>query len=100
MADDNALTDDERAELERLRAEKADRERAAERAELERLRAEAAVEREREAADARVEKIRERNRKIMEPDDDDLRMPLAQKLVLGIAILLMVAFAFYTLGRH
>ena len=86
MADDNALTDDERAELERLRAEKADRERAA--------------EREREAADARVEKIRERNRKIMEPDDDDLRMPLAQKLVLGIAILLMVAFAFYTLGRH
>ena len=86
MADDNALTDDERAELERLRAEKADRERAA--------------EREREAADARVEKIRERNRKIMEPDDDDLRMPLAQKLVLGIAILLLVGFAFYTLGRH
>lgn len=96
MADDNALTDDERAELERLRAEKADRERA----ELERLRAEADAEREREAADAHIEKIRERNRKIMEPDDDDLRMPLAQKLVLGLAILLMVAFAFYTLGRH
>lgn len=96
MADDNALTDDERAELERLRAEKADREHA----ELERLRAEADAAREREAADAHIEKIRERNRKIMEPDDDDLRMPLAQKLVLGLAILLMVAFAFYTLGRY
>ena len=93
MADDNALTDDERAELERLRAEKADREHAA-------VRAEADAAREREAADAHIEKIRERNRKIMEPDDDDLRMPLAQKLVLGLAILLMVAFAFYTLGRH
>ena len=94
MAERNGLTDEERAELEQLRAEKAARERAArdaaERAELERLRrqkARGAAERAQAARDAAA---RERGRALMEPDDDDLKMPLGQKVVIlavvGIAL--------------
>lgn len=92
------LSEQERAELERLRAEKAERERAerdrAERAELERLRA----ERERAEYDARVAEVRERNRRAMEPDED-LNMPFAQKVVLAVLALIVVAAVVYFATR-
>ena len=82
---DNSLTDEERAELERLRAEKAERQQAekdaAERAELERLRRERARAQESSEADRRAAAARERGRALMEPDDD-LKMPLGQKIVI------------------
>lgn len=88
MADNAGLTDEERAELEQLRAEKAAREQAerdardaAERAELERLRAQRAQGEAERAAQARDAAARERGRKLMEPDDD-LKMPLGQKIVI------------------
>lgn len=94
------LTDDERAELEALRAEKAEREQlrasAAERAELEALKAEAArtradIERDRTAAEAR-----ERGRRIMEPDKDDLSMSIGQKIVILAVIGIALAFVLMT----
>ena len=103
MADNNGLTDEERAELEQLRAEKAERERAArdaaERAELERLRSErarSAAEREQDARDAEA---RARGRALMEPDDDDLKMPLGQKVViLAVVAIVLVWLAVTALG--
>lgn len=98
MADEQApLTDEERVELERLRAEKAARENAAQaaaqKAELGRLRAEQA-----EAdADARDAARRERAREYMEPDED-LKMPLAQKLVLLFVALLIAWFVVQVVG--
>lgn len=104
MADEaRPLTDEERAELEELRAEKAAREERAraaqERAELEELRAEqrkaaqtSAPKRVRQAPtaeDLRIQEARERGAKLMEPDDD-LRMPLGQKLVLAVIALLVL----------
>lgn len=97
-----ALSDEERAELEALRAEKAAREQAraaaAERAELEALKAEvqrSQAEQERDLADAEA---RERGRKLMQPDEDDLSMPLGQKIVifavLGIAIVFVLMTIF------
>ena len=101
MADDNTpLTEDERAELERLRAEKAERAANAERAELERLRVESERAEAKEAEERHIEEVRERNRKIMEPDDDDLSMPLAQKLVLAVAVVFLVAFVVYYMTHH
>ena len=86
MAEDIGLTDEERAELEQLRAEKAARQQAerdaAERAELERLRAQRATDEAERAARAREAQARERGRALMEPDEDDLRMPLGQKIVI------------------
>ncbi|HIY80029.1 MAG TPA: hypothetical protein IAA42_06315 [Candidatus Olsenella excrementavium] len=86
MAEDTGLTDEERAELEQLRAEKAARQQAerdaAERAELERLRAQRATDEAERAARAREAQARERGRALMEPDEDDLRMPLGQKIVI------------------
>ena len=98
MADENApLTDEERSELERLRAEKAARERAAadaaQKAELERLRIEQA-EAEQDARDAAA---RERAREYMEPDED-LKMPAAQKLVLLFVALLIAWFVVQFVG--
>lgn len=111
------LSDEERAELEALRAEKAareERERAArERAELEELRAQrsnatktsdrAAAERARREAtaeDLRIREARERGAKLMEPDDD-LRMPVGQKIVLAVLALLVgiVVFMTFVTGR-
>ena len=103
MADEaRPLTDEERAELEALRAEKAareERERAAqERAELEALRAEQQaaqkpaprrVQQTPTAEDRRIQEARERGAKLMEPDDD-LRMPLGQKLVLAVIAVLVI----------
>ncbi len=84
------LTDDERAELEELRAERAARQRAAaNRSDRDRLEAEQA---------ARDAEIRRRNREMMEPDEDDLTMSNAQKmiffgiLVLAVAALLAMVF--------
>ena len=86
MADKAGLTDEERAELEQLRAEKAARQKAekdaVERAELERLRRERATDDAERAAIAREAKARERGRALMEPDEDDLKMPLGQKIVI------------------
>lgn len=102
------LTDEERAELEALRAEKAARERA----ELEALRREsarpaqpaqparqaqpkpapaprsAASPRSESEEDRRIREARERGAKLMEPDDD-LSMPLGQKIVLAVIALLV-----------
>ncbi|HIZ18549.1 MAG TPA: hypothetical protein IAA22_05520 [Candidatus Olsenella stercoravium] len=86
MAENSGLTDQERAELEELRAEKAARQQAekdaAERAELERLRAQRAEGEAARAAAQRDAEARERGRKLMQPDEDDLRMPLGQKIVI------------------
>lgn len=101
MAEDRGLSEEERAELEALRAEKARRERAerdaAERAELERLRRQRrAEEAEREAA-ARDAEARARGRKMMEPDSDDLRMAPGQKLVIAAVVVLAAAWLLVTL---
>ena len=115
MADDvQPLSSEERAELEALRAEKAareERERAMrERAELEALRAEQTdTASERQASpvsgqqprrkateeDLRIKEARERGAKLMEPDDD-LRMPLGQKVVLGVLALLVLIVVIMT----
>lgn len=118
MADEaRPLSDDERAELEALRAERAareERERAArERAELEELRAQhqadAASQRQaaaqqvegrrakREAAEQeqRIREARERGAKLMEPDDD-LRMPMGQKIVIAALVLIVVIWVVMT----
>ncbi len=102
MADENVtLSDDERTELEKLRAEKAAREQAqaaaAQKAELERLRAEKAQAEKDAAAEARDAAARERAREYMEPDED-LKMPLAQKIVLLAVALLIVWFVFQLIG--
>ena len=86
------LSDDERAELEHLRAEKAAREEAqraqAEREELRRLREQKAAEEDRERA-----------RSIMEPGDD-LSMPLGQKIVLlGVLLCVIVALVVLFFGQ-
>ena len=105
MADTTqALSDEERAELEVLRAEKARREQAqaaaAERAELEALKAEAARTAE-EAEHARaIAEARERGRKMMEPDEDDLSMPLGQKVVIVAVVGIAIIFILMTVFGH
>ena len=89
------LSDDERAELERLRADAAARERAAadaaQRAELERLREQKRRAEADAAADERDAYRRERAREMMEPGDD-LKMPLAQKIMLLVIALFIGVF--------
>ena len=92
--EDAPLTDEERAELEALRAEKARREEAAkakaEREELARLKAAQQRSQAELAEDRRIAEARARGEKLMQPGDD-LSMPLGQKLVLaGIAIVVIV----------
>lgn len=87
------LTAAERAELEQLRAEKRELELAAqakrERAELEQLRSmHAAHSRETHLDDAH--EVRSEKRSIMEPDED-LSMPLGQKIVLAAIALIVLA---------
>ena len=98
MDENTQLSPDERAELEALRAEKAAAEERAkaqaEREELERLRAEEAARKAREEADAHTREVAERNRRLMEPDED-LRMPLAQKLVLVVLAVIVIASIIY-----
>ena len=105
MADTmQALSDDERAELEALRAEKAKREQAqaaaAERAELEALKAEAARAQEEVEQDRAIAAARERGRKIMEPDEDDLAMPLGQKIVIVAVVGIAIVFVLMTIFGH
>ena len=72
----NALTDDERAELERLRAEKAAQD---------------------EMAEAHAKRVA-RERALMDPGDD-LSMPLGQKIVLAVvalAVLIAVAMVMFS----
>lgn len=105
MAGNDGLTQAEREELEQLRAEKVAREaaaaKAAERAELEALRAERAdaQAQARKRAVAREQAAQqaadlERARKLMEPDDDELKMPIGQKIVIlavfGIAVVFVL----------
>ncbi len=110
-----ALTDAERAELEALRAEKDRRELEALRAEkIRAAQAEAAVQAEvdaaaeseaqqraaRQAAQQEAEQIRRiqeqraKGRALMEPDEDDedIKMPLGQKIVIGTVVILAVVF--------
>ena len=114
-----ALTDAERAELEALRAEKERRELEALRAEKTRAvqaeaqaQAEAAAAAEdaqlvadqqraaRQAAQQEAEQIRRiqeqraKGRALMEPDadDEDIKMPLGQKIVIGTVVILAVVF--------
>ncbi len=102
------LSDEERAELEQLRAEKAmreEQERARrERAELEQLRAQKNGRQQQvssvqeRAESARIHEARERGRRLMEPDDD-LSMPLGQKIVLTVmAIIVIVIVATVVFG--
>ena len=95
MADETPLTDEEREELRRLRAEKAARERAQADAaqKAERLRVEKA-EAERDALDAQR---RERAREYMEPDDD-LKMPVGQKIVLLALAVIVALFVISVVG--
>lgn len=102
MSQNDSLSDEERAELEQLRAEKAAREQAArsraERAELDRLRAEQ-QQAERSARQSAEERERiERGRKLMQPDEDELTMPLGQKIVIlavvGVAAVWLLATIF------
>ena len=108
MSDDmHTLSEDERAELERLRQEKKLREAqaqaAAERAELERLRAEQAqaksIEQERKEAE-HIAEVRARGAKLMQPDEDDLRMPIGQKIVIISVVLLAILFFITTFVLH
>jgi hypothetical protein len=98
---DAPLSDEERAELEALRTERAEREAQEqarkERAELARLKAERERLQRESALDARDREIRERNAKLMEPDED-LNMPVGQKVVLvsiaALAIILVLMTVF------
>lgn len=85
MADETPLTDEEREELRRLRAEKAARERA---------QADAAQKAELDALDAQR---RERAREYMEPDDD-LKMPVGQKIVLLALAVIVALFVISVVG--
>ncbi len=111
-----ALTDAERAELEALRAEKERRELEALRAEKTRA-AQAAAQAEAAAAEdaqlvtaqqraarksaqqeakqiRRIQEQRAKGRALMEPDEDDedIKMPLGQKIVIGTVVILAVIF--------
>ena len=116
------LTDAERVELEALRAEKERRELEALRAEKTRAaqaEAQAAAQAEAEAAAAedaqlvaaqqraarkaaqqeaeqirRIQEQRAKGRALMEPDEDDedIKMPLGQKIVIGTVVILAVIF--------
>ena len=113
-----ALTDAERAELEALRAEKDRRELEALRAEKTRaVQAEAQAQAEAAAAEdaqlvaaqqratrqaaqqeaeqvRRIQEQRAKGRALMEPDEDDedIKMPLGQKIVIGTVVILAVIF--------
>lgn len=113
------LTDAERAELEALRAEKERRELEALRAEKARaVQAEAQTQAESAAADEdaqlaaaqqraarqaaqqeaeqirRIQEQRAKGRALMEPDEDDedIKMPLGQKIVIATVVILAVIF--------
>lgn len=90
MSENTPLSDEERSELEKLRTEKTAREEAQaaarERAELERLKAEKAANEKDAAERQRIAQAREKGRQLMEPDDEDLRMPKGQKIVIAVVV--------------
>ena len=94
MPDTNALTDDERAELEALRAEKAKREQAqaaaAERAELEALKAEAARTKSEAEHDRAIAEARERGKKRALANGIEPGLGIAVMTLMGV---LMFIFA-------
>ncbi|MDO4805641.1 MAG: hypothetical protein Q4A07_00190 [Coriobacteriales bacterium] len=98
-SDATPLSEDERRELEELRAQKREREEAEqamrERRELERLRSEQAQASASRTADGnrrlREQAARERGRRLMEPGED-LSMPPGQKIVLAIVFLIVIGF--------
>ena len=73
MPENTPLSDEERSELERLRAEKAASEKDA-------------------AEQRRFAEAREKGRQLMEPDDDDLRMPKGQKIVIAAVVVVAVVW--------
>lgn len=89
------LTDEERKELEELRAEKRARakreQEARDAAELNQLREEKKRSELDKAEAERIAAQREKGRELMEPDDD-LHMPLGQKIVLVVVAAIAVAF--------
>ena len=98
-----ALTDAERAELETLRAEKtrAAQAEAAVQAEVDAVAESEAQQRAaRQAAQQEAEQMRRiqeqraKGRALMEPDEDDedIKMPLGQKIVIGTVVILAVIF--------
>ena len=99
----DALTAEERAELEELRREKAAREQAQaaarERAELEQLKAERERYETERVTDEHIATVREQGKKLMEPDEDDedIRMPLGQKIVLAAIFILAAALLLATI---
>ena len=99
----DALSAEERAELEELRREKAEREEAQaaarERAEYERLKAERDRREAEAATDAHIAAVREQGKKLMQPDEDDedIRMPLGQKIVLAAIFVLAAALVLATI---
>ena len=90
----SGLSDDERAELEQLRKEKAARQQAEadarERAELERLRREKEELDSEAEAERRIEAARQR----MEPGDD-MKMPVAQRIIFIACIVILAVFVWY-----
>jgi len=101
--DDAPLSDEERAELEALRAakreaEEAERERR-ERAELERLRKDAKYLKEDAEYYAEKERRKEERRKAWENPDyglDDLEpMPMKQKIIIGVIAAMVVVLGIY-----
>ena len=99
----DALSAEERAELEELRREKAAREQAQaaarERAEFEQLKAERTRLQNEAQADAHIAAIREQGRQLMQPDEDDedIHMPLGQKIVLAAIFILAAALVLATI---
>ena len=100
MSDDmHTLSEDERAELERLRQEKKLREAQAQAA-AERAEAQAkSIEQERKEAE-HIAEVRARGAKLMQPDEDDLRMPIGQKIVIISVVLLAILFFITTFVVH
>lgn len=101
--DDTSLSDEERVELEQLRAEKAARERrrsaSADRAELERLKADKAASEADRAEQRRIDEAKERGRRLMEVDenDDDLKMPVGQRIVIIAVVIIAVVLVLTTI---
>lgn len=99
MPDAGPLSDEERAELQRLRSERA-RRLDAERARKERLELRQLKEERAEAAkDERIRELRRRNARLMETDDE-LNMPLGQKVVLGAILIVALALLLMMLLNH
>jgi hypothetical protein len=99
--DQGGLSPDERAELEELRREKAQAQQKQqaqqERAELNRLREEKVDAERNVELDKRIAAEKERGRKLMEPDEDDLKMPPGQKMVIAAVIIIAVVFILSTI---